>query len=267
MGEHVGKTCPYCKEVFTENDDIVVCSDCQMPHHRSCWEDNQGCTTFGCQGTVTQQKSVYVPVAEPVSVYQPVQSSYQPQQAPEANSYAAYQPQPTPVTTTDYQPQQTPAVSSYDAPVSKHPVKDTTVTDQDLIMLAGKNAGYYLARFRDMKALKKKAAWNWPAFLFTPYWLIYRRMYLYGAIALVLPYIIMMTQSGFLMMLLCAGYIAMGFFGNYIYLTHLEKIGKYANGLTEPQRSRYMAANSGVNTVATVITVVAYVVILSLLGA
>ena len=256
MGEHVGKTCPYCKEVFTDNDDIVVCSDCMMPHHRSCWNDNQGCTTFGCQGTVepaAQAQNVYMPVSEPVSVYQPVQNSYQPQQ--------------TTALAVEDQPENTPAYSSYDTPVTKRPAKDTTVTDQDLITLAGKNAGYYLARFRDMKALNKKAAWNWPAFLFTPYWLIYRRMYLYGAIALVLPYIIMMTQSGFLMLLLWAGYIAMGFFGNYIYLTHLEKIGKYANGLEEPQRSRYMAANSGVNTVATVITVVAYVILLSLLSA
>lgn len=47
-----GKTCPFCKTPFKENDVIVVCSVCEMPHHLSCWQENNGCTTFGCTGTI-----------------------------------------------------------------------------------------------------------------------------------------------------------------------------------------------------------------------
>lgn len=50
--DYIGKTCPYCKSEFKEGDNIVVCSDCDMPHHAECWVENQGCTTFGCQGTI-----------------------------------------------------------------------------------------------------------------------------------------------------------------------------------------------------------------------
>ena len=50
--KYIGKTCPYCKTAFTENDDIVICSACDMPHHKDCWIENQGCTTFGCSGTI-----------------------------------------------------------------------------------------------------------------------------------------------------------------------------------------------------------------------
>ena len=50
--KYIGKTCPYCKTRLTEEDDIVVCSACDMPHHLSCWQDNQGCTTFGCTGSI-----------------------------------------------------------------------------------------------------------------------------------------------------------------------------------------------------------------------
>ena len=32
--------------------EIVQCSACEMPHHKDCWIENQGCTTFGCQGTI-----------------------------------------------------------------------------------------------------------------------------------------------------------------------------------------------------------------------
>lgn len=50
--EYIGKICPYCKTAFVEGDEIVQCSACEMPHHKDCWIENQGCTTFGCQGTI-----------------------------------------------------------------------------------------------------------------------------------------------------------------------------------------------------------------------
>lgn len=49
-----GKTCPFCKTPFEEDDVIVVCSVCEMPHHLSCWQENNGCTTFGCTGTIKE---------------------------------------------------------------------------------------------------------------------------------------------------------------------------------------------------------------------
>jgi predicted amidophosphoribosyltransferase len=44
--------CPYCKTELTEADNPVYCSVCEMPHHRDCWAENGGCTTFGCTGTI-----------------------------------------------------------------------------------------------------------------------------------------------------------------------------------------------------------------------
>ena len=52
MNNYIGKICPFCKTEFKEGDDIVVCSSCDMPHHKDCWIENQGCTTFGCMGTI-----------------------------------------------------------------------------------------------------------------------------------------------------------------------------------------------------------------------
>lgn len=52
MNEYVGKICPFCKTELKEDDDIVVCSACEIPHHKDCWIENQGCTTFGCTGTI-----------------------------------------------------------------------------------------------------------------------------------------------------------------------------------------------------------------------
>ena len=59
MNNYIEKICPYCKAKFTEDDNIVVCSDCDMPHHIDCWRENQGCTTFGCSGTISAPDNRY----------------------------------------------------------------------------------------------------------------------------------------------------------------------------------------------------------------
>ena len=51
---YIGKTCPYCKTPIAEDDTVVFCSVCDMPHHLECWKDNEGCTTFGCDGTIQE---------------------------------------------------------------------------------------------------------------------------------------------------------------------------------------------------------------------
>lgn len=52
MSDYIGKICPFCKTEIRAEDEIVVCSACDMPHHKECWIENQGCTTFGCLGTI-----------------------------------------------------------------------------------------------------------------------------------------------------------------------------------------------------------------------
>lgn len=49
MNEYVGKICPYCKTEIKEGDEVKVCPECGIPHHAACWEENKGCTTFGCK--------------------------------------------------------------------------------------------------------------------------------------------------------------------------------------------------------------------------
>lgn len=46
----VGKTCPYCQFPLKQDSEAVQCPVCKVPHHRGCWEENGGCTTFGHQG-------------------------------------------------------------------------------------------------------------------------------------------------------------------------------------------------------------------------
>lgn len=49
---YIGKTCPYCQFPIKKDSEAVKCSACKVPHHQECWEENGGCTTFGCQGII-----------------------------------------------------------------------------------------------------------------------------------------------------------------------------------------------------------------------
>ena len=48
MENYTGKVCPFCKTEIKEEDSVKVCPACNIPHHEACWEENKGCTTFGC---------------------------------------------------------------------------------------------------------------------------------------------------------------------------------------------------------------------------
>ena len=48
--EYVGKVCPYCRFPIKPGETIIVCPECQVPHHEDCWRENQSCTTYGCTG-------------------------------------------------------------------------------------------------------------------------------------------------------------------------------------------------------------------------
>jgi len=48
MENFVGKICPFCKTEIKEGDAVKICAACGIPHHEECWNQNNGCTTFGC---------------------------------------------------------------------------------------------------------------------------------------------------------------------------------------------------------------------------
>ena len=56
-----GKICPYCQSPLKKNADAIICSACGTPHHRECWEENKGCTTYGCKMNPTTEDTFEVP--------------------------------------------------------------------------------------------------------------------------------------------------------------------------------------------------------------
>jgi len=50
--------CPVCEKTFTEADDSVVCPQCGVPHHRSCYEQRGVCFYADRHGTGEDRRTV-----------------------------------------------------------------------------------------------------------------------------------------------------------------------------------------------------------------
>lgn len=57
--------CPYCRcDVEPGMPDAMSCEGCQTPHHRECYEENRGCTLFGCSFAPPDDPKVEVTTSE-----------------------------------------------------------------------------------------------------------------------------------------------------------------------------------------------------------
>ncbi len=286
MNDYTGKICPFCKTEFNPTDEIVMCSECDMPHHKDCWVENQGCTTFGCLGAIKSADNIATSVTSQHMnfEYSPIRNSERPVFCTRcgtqnvATSLACSKcgnlltiPEPTsqaPVYSKSNQANQDPYAyvnqynpsyqqqSNYSA--SGYTSYHNASVDEDIQHLIGVKSEYYVPKFQEMKSRNKQTSWNWAAFLFAPYWLIYRKMYGYGVGFLAATFLLSLIGSTFLSFLSFAGNIAIGIFGNSIYMKSLEGKAMKAKSMNEPFRFQFIARNSGVNSTATIRTVIAY---------
>lgn len=56
-------TCPYCREPLSAGS-VQECPTCHLPHHADCWEENHGCTVFGCASAPGDEPRLAVSTAE-----------------------------------------------------------------------------------------------------------------------------------------------------------------------------------------------------------
>lgn len=61
--EAVGETCPYCRFPIKAGEPALLCPSCGVPHHRECWQENGGCTVYGCRSSPAMAGTA--PVAAP----------------------------------------------------------------------------------------------------------------------------------------------------------------------------------------------------------
>lgn len=139
--------------------------------------------------------------------------------------------------------------------IAAGPSATALVTENDLIMFVGKNTDKYLGAFRKFTTNGEDsfaATWHWPAFFFSFWWLIYRKMYIWLLILLLLGWI---PFAGLFVM------IGFGISANYLYYKHAKKKIEALKVQTssEVDRAAAIARAGGVNNVAIVFVLLAVV--------
>ncbi len=207
-----GYSCPICGQPFSENEDVVFCPQCGLPHHRACWMQEGHCHLAHLHNTEEQwsrdkaAKTVNqkqdnrasnhphqicancgTPNAEFAEFCQhcgaPLKIDEQWQSAVHTSSpYNEYQP---------FRSTQQPAQTSDNSEIDG-------VSSQDVSAFVGLKATYYVPRFQRMARNNSSASWNWAAFIFGPFWLLYRKMYAFGVLVMLLDIAqVTLTQFAF----------------------------------------------------------------------
>lgn len=60
----MAQICPYCRTPVEPTDAAKNCEGCGTPHHAECYEENSGCTLFGCKFAPPDDPKVAVTVGE-----------------------------------------------------------------------------------------------------------------------------------------------------------------------------------------------------------
>lgn len=220
---YTGESCPICGIAFSEDDDVVVCPECGTPHHRKCYLQNNACanaqrhtesfawspsenavvtadtdTVPSDAATVAKAQPIIVPpTANPASSAQ--HDGHRIVFCPQCGAQnAAEEPVCTQCGARLYNMQNQPFAPPVQLPdMTAHPfyangmiIAPTDTIDGNTV---GDTAEYvrtsatrYIPKFYKMEKSGAKASWNWAAFLFSPYWFFYRKLYAVGGILLTL---------------------------------------------------------------------------------
>lgn len=200
-----GLSCPVCKIKFTETDDVVVCPQCGLPHHRTCWLTEHRCHEADKHGTPEQwsrekaeanaTKGHVPPEGEPQNAQIcPRCFTRNPEFAEicthcgnglKTSEWSSAQETIHEESYTPYRAAQKPNPRSY---TNQERVGENTAAE--LAAVVGHNADYYLPRFRKIAA-GENGGWHWAGFLLGPLWLLFRKQYLLG----IFMYVMQMVLS------------------------------------------------------------------------
>lgn len=170
--------CDGCHEPFQENDDIITCPECGTPQHRSCYDAAGGCVNKDKHGTdfewnqqssfkeedaETREKMVQMQTEDRAT--QSIKDSISRGEMPEVDDIIEQRINAVCPGITDEQRKEQ---------VCGHDIGLTSA-------FVGNNVSKYIGKFRKMEQLNGRT-FNWAAFLFSPYWFFWRKLYKPGII-------------------------------------------------------------------------------------
>ena len=162
-----GSTCSRCKAYLFEEDDIVYCPVCGAPHHRECYNALGHCALEELHGTENEYKR-----EEPKIEDEPKVETNENSQ----NNFYSYSPFGANLQNASFQ------MFDFLGGVPSDYKFDENVTATDAKKFVLTNTHRYIPKFASLNK-KKKASWNWLAFLCPAPWFFSRKMYKSGIIS------------------------------------------------------------------------------------
>lgn len=179
-----GKKCPICNSYLFPEDDIVFCPVCGAPHHRDCYNAIGHCAFEDKHGTAEQyglnsEEALSEPTPE-ATQSQKNDEDFQKREniCPNCKNKLDESMQVCPYCGRPRNAR----IITFDLLGGVKSEKDlgSGVTAGEACKLVQINTMRYIPKFASLK--KRKASWNWAAFLFPEGWFLSRKMYKTGAL-------------------------------------------------------------------------------------
>lgn len=143
-------------------------------------------------------------------------------------------------------------------------IPSTEITDQELSAVVGSRADYYLRKWSliDPEKPLVKGTWNWPAFFFTIFWFLYRKMYLYAIVLVIVDLVaVLLSYRGSVMGIIVS--VLSGRMANGLYFMFAKnRIRKIKS--THPNREKQLstiASQGGTSVPSWIIGAIVYVAV------
>ena len=187
-----GQKCPACGAYLFDNDDVVFCPQCGAPHHRDCYQAIGHCALEDKHGTDEQYKKPSSNAGQNTEENNNQQYGVPPRFShTQSNLHTPCRScgADVPVGSKNCPSCGAPIMGGYTpfgAPIAYDPmggvgeneeidgIKATEIKD-----FVAVNTPRYVPKIFSLNK-KKKASWNWAAFLFPDAWFFYRKMYMPG---------------------------------------------------------------------------------------
>lgn len=188
MPDYKKYKCPVCNKQFKDGDDIVTCPECGTPHHRECYNLTHHCVNQGLHSSgysFLDSESAKLKQQEQDEIKKSFDGEYSGDYyySPDDDfvAQAKKEAQEKKSASQNKEESARPAFDITDPKVYnsfKKNIDGYSITD--VASAIATNAGRFVKIFEKQSATKKKTGWNWSAFIFGSFYLLFRKMYKQG---------------------------------------------------------------------------------------
>lgn len=138
-----------------------------------------------------------------------------------------------------------------------------------------KNSDFYVEKFVEYERGGTSVSWNWPAFFVSFWWLLYRKMWLWGVLYFFSPYVLTVLASvvnstvvaSILGLLYLVGiFVVLPMYANALYFRQARKIIDRVNAKEHPQEKHLAMIASAGGTSGLIMVLVGLLLIVPIIG-